>query len=719
MHLNYLVLSDIGPFRHRHVFDFSTEDSRKSGFAFFAKNGRGKTTIYNAMKWALFGKVRRKSKLVNNLVVEGSNRPIVDENEKEMDNILMNYDAWQDDSPQQMSVLFIAEGEFGTLQVQRTASCSSMARRDKDFDIELSVSLNGTLFTGTAAEEEIAKVFPVELERFFFIDGEEVEAYTTMMKSSSEGIIDDIKSILRLPSLTRGIGDLKSIAEGYDNAIQADNQKQERDAKASDKARNLFGQLSVVRKHINELEGKVESLNERKSSLEEEMEGYQELRLYAEEKINIEGQLKVLEGSVRTSLETFLFEFSSAGNLILWDVLGPQYKSIAELNDTNQNRRFELESKLRNQKNLQSTIDAFTSICEECGQDVPDAAAHLSKKKEELIDLNKTIAELKSNGDVDPKALRKKMSAMEDHFMTIAGSKERLLRAHKHYVDQVKRFNDLTERLNNLSSLITEDSTSEIQDLANKIARTDQVLMKKEQELKEARFNQDELDRKYRSAKPGDNDDSTIKEIFHLRDTIGKFIVAIQDTVKSYSDKATEEVQQESSKVFKQLSNAPDAFEGIRLNKQFKARIYGTDGRPVVGASSGMEVIMTLSIIDALRTVSRLDAPVFFDTPARSLDKDHKNGMLNYFWREDRSQFLIFAHTGEFTAEEILEDDLASFNKAWELVWPEDVKGVSCIHCDSTNISHAGKGKSSCNDCDKITDSSQRQTYPKVVVLNE
>ena len=67
------------------------------------------------------------------------------------------------------------------------------------------------------------------------------------------------------------------------------------------------------------------------------------------------------------------------------------------------------------------------------------------------------------------------------------------------------------------------------------------------------------------------------------------------------------------------------------MNKQFKARIYGTDGRPVVGASSGMEVIMTLSIIDALRTVSRLDAPVFFDTPARSLDKDHKNGMLNYF----------------------------------------------------------------------------------------
>ena len=59
------------------------------------------------------------------------------------------------------------------------------------------------------------------------------------------------------------------------------------------------------------------------------------------------------------------------------------------------------------------------------------------------------------------------------------------------------------------------------------------------------------------------------------------------------------------------------------------------------------------------------------------------------------------------------------FNKAWELLWPEDAQGVSCIHCDSIKISHIGKGKSSCEGCGKITDSSQRQTYPKEVVLNE
>ena len=157
-----------------------------------------------------------------------------------------------------------------------------------------------------AAEEEIAKIFPIELERFFFIDGEEVEAYTTMMKSSATGIIDDIKSILRLPSLTRGIEDLKAIREGYDSAIQANDQKQARDARASDKARQLFGQLSAVRKQISELEKEVERLNERKSGLEDEMSKHEELRLYAEEKLVIQAQMDGLENTLQTSLQTLI-----------------------------------------------------------------------------------------------------------------------------------------------------------------------------------------------------------------------------------------------------------------------------------------------------------------------------------------------------------------------------------------------------------------------------
>ena len=713
MRLKYLVICDIGPFRGRHIFDFS-EKSDHSGYAFFAKNGRGKTTIYNAMKWALFGTVRQKSKLVNSTVVEGKNRPVVDENDK--GTMLMNLDAWMDDSPQSMSVLFVAEGNFGELQVQRTASSKTLARRDKDLDFSLSVSIGGRSFQDEAAEEQIAMIFPSELERFFFIDGEEVETYTTMMKSSTNGIIDDIKSILRLPSLTRGVEDLKAVRRSYDEAIDADSKRQLRDSKRADKARNIQGQLTTVRKQVTELEDEVKRLTLRRDGFNEKMSQYDELKLFADEKIAIDAKIELLESSMKSHLETFIKDFSEAGNIILWKRMQPIYESLAEQNDANQSRQFRLDQ-LRNEAGkLKSTIDAFKSICDKCHQPVKNAEEYLEQRRKEYNDILTEIKSHESSGIFNPKALRLKLNALQDHFQPSNGSLARLKRSYGDYTGQQQQYLDLKERQGRLSELVTEDSAKEIRDLAMKSAQTSQALLKKEKELKAAKFREDELERSYSNARPKSTDSNQIDTVFELRDIIKRFIVGIEDTVLSYSKRATKEVELEASKVFLELSNAPEAFSGIKLNNQFKARIYGSDNRPVINPSSGMEVMMTLSIIDALRTVSRLDAPVFFDTPARSLDKDHKNGMLDYFWRKDRTQFLIFAHSGEFTVEEIVENDLASFRKAWELFWPVDLVD-QCIHCWSHDVAHVSKNENSCNECEKITDKRKHQTNAKLVDL--
>lgn len=713
MRLKYLVIRDIGPFRGRHIFDFS-DKGEHSGYAFFAKNGRGKTTIYNAMKWALFGTVRQKSKLVNTTVVEGKNRPVVDETDQ--DNMLMNRDAWMDDTPQSMSVLFIAEGDFGELQVERTASSNSMARKDKDLDFSLNVSIGGDSFQESAAEEQVAKIFPSELERFFFIDGEEVEAYTTMMKSSTNGIIDDIKSILRLPSLTRGVEDLKAVRRSYDDAIDADSKRQKRDSKRADNARNLQGQLSTVRKQVTELEDEVKRLITRRNEFDEKMGQYEELKLFADEKIAIDTKMEMLEFSMKNGLESFVKDFSEAGNIILWKKMKPIYESLVEQNDANQSRQFRLDQLKKEADKIQKTIDIFESICDKCHQPVKDAEEYIDERRKEHDAITKDIAAHESSGASNINALRQRLNALQDYFQPSSGSLARLKRSYEDYTNQQQQYLDLKERQGSLSELVTEDSAKEITELATKSAQTSQALLKKEKDLKAAKFREDELERSYANALPNSTDSDQIDTVFRLRDIIKRFIVGIEATVLSYSERATKEVELEASKVFLELSNAPEAFTGIKLNKQFKARIYGSDNRPVINPSSGMEVMMTLSIIDALRTVSRLDAPVFFDTPARSLDKDHKNGMLDYFWRKDRTQFLIFAHSGEFTVEEIVENDLASFRKAWELFWPVDMVD-QCIHCWSHDVAHVSKNENSCNECEKITDKRKHQTNAKLVDL--
>ena len=86
------------------------------------------------------------------------------------------------------------------------------------------------------------------------------------------------------------------------------------------------------------------------------MSKHEELRLYADEKLVIQTKIDGLEKTLQTSLQTLISEFSGAGNVLFWGILGPQYEVIQEENDANQSRRFELDSKQRERSNLQSTI---------------------------------------------------------------------------------------------------------------------------------------------------------------------------------------------------------------------------------------------------------------------------------------------------------------------------------------------------------------------------
>ena len=63
-----------------------------------------------------------------------------------LENVLMNGDAWKEDTPQEMSALFVAEGDFGEMQVQRTAHCNSMARKDKDLQFHSMFLLMARVF---------------------------------------------------------------------------------------------------------------------------------------------------------------------------------------------------------------------------------------------------------------------------------------------------------------------------------------------------------------------------------------------------------------------------------------------------------------------------------------------------------------------------------------------------------------------------------------------
>ena len=79
----------------------------------FAENNRGKTSIYNAMRWCLFGQVSERAKTVAGKRYDGGIISMVGDGE-----ILMNSTAYEEDSTQEMSVMLLAEGSVERFRSQ-------------------------------------------------------------------------------------------------------------------------------------------------------------------------------------------------------------------------------------------------------------------------------------------------------------------------------------------------------------------------------------------------------------------------------------------------------------------------------------------------------------------------------------------------------------------------------------------------------------------------
>ena len=150
--LKHLILYNIGPFRGRHIIDLNSESS-VTGYAFFAANGRGKTSIYNAMKWCLFGQVKTRVRASGGMKIQPKLRPITGEADTEP---LMNNDAYENENIPEMEVILLAEGSQGNIQVSRRSKVYRAAKRKDD---NLSHNLVATVGTksasGTDAEELI------------------------------------------------------------------------------------------------------------------------------------------------------------------------------------------------------------------------------------------------------------------------------------------------------------------------------------------------------------------------------------------------------------------------------------------------------------------------------------------------------------------------------------------------------------------------------------
>jgi DNA sulfur modification protein DndD len=676
MRLQHLILYNIGPFKGRYSINFQSSRGG-NGYAFFAENNRGKTSVYNAMKWGLFGEVSERAKTIDGKRRSGLKIPIVGEGR-----ILMNDRAYKHDDQQEMSVMLLAEGDKGKIQITRTVrSRTKFARNDDELEMSLDVKIgDNPILHEIEAQKAIESFFPRELERFFFIDGEALEEYTDMMRSSAlEGLKEEVNAVLGIPALTRGVEDLSSLR-----------------ATVKSKIEKIESDLQTV----------VEKLNSTKSKMKE-----------VEELTHVMNELKVLETQIQLKKESLaeaaaakVSEAKEAWKVVLWKKASQQHDEFNSIFERVQRKERTVQQIKEQITSLQTDLDEMTGICKECLQPLHDLEVFKAKKQAELIERKEILQRLNQEAPVSTDELTikigdlKKLKPKDDAI-------ERIKTADDKWLKLKNEITSLEEKHRDLDSRLTEDAKANAAELGEKKGRQETMVAQREKELRESRseFKKAELELRRLEGLTGET--GTKQEDIHLEDIFSKLIVAAKDSINDYREEARKMVEKRATEVFSRLNNAPEVYISISVDKDFKTQILNSKRQPARNPSSGAISIMTMSVIDALRHVSGLDVPVFLDTPGRSLDEHHKERMLDYFWNSDSQQFLIFAHSGEYALEKTVENYKERLAKAFTISLPRDHESCYDIGCESDNVTYDPYKKTrTCEMCGNIWDTRSQDT---------
>ena len=708
MKLQNLILYNIGPFQGRYPINFQSENNG-NGYAFFAENNRGKTSIYNAMRWCLFGEVSERAKTADGKRYEGGKIPIVGEGGR----ILMNDIAYDNDKNQEMSVILLAEGAKGTIQITRTAkSTTTFARHDGEMAIQLDVKIGSDpMKHGNEAQEAIESIFPKELERFFFIDGEALEEYTEMMRSNAlKGLKEEVNAVLGIPALIRGDADLTRIRQGIKSKIDATTKAEKSSTKARDEAIKQKRVLGEKIKYANKKQLELKTVMDKLEETMKQIRSHKELAPIVEQLKGLESQITFKKDNLVDIAKDKVIEAKVAWKVLLWKKGSVQYKEYITQQEQAIQRERTVEQAKTSIKQLDKDLKEMTGICDKCGLVHPDLQKFKLKKENELNEQKEILKQHKSEKSDSNNDLVSKIGDLPK-LQPQSDSKERILRADKKWKKLVNELETLQEQHTSLDAKLTADAKSNLEELGERKGRQDAMVARREQEWRAAKTEVDlaELELKRLEGKSGSH--AVDKKDHKIDNIIASLVVTIKDTVTSYREKARSQVEKRATEVFKRLNNAPEVYTGVRVDKEFKTEILNSKGRPARNPSSGAVSIMTISVIDALRHVSGLDLPVFLDTPGRSLDAHHKSKLLDYFWQTEGQQFLIFAHSGEYAVDETVEKFAGKLAKAYTISLPRDQKSCFQAECRSENVEHDAYGKTrTCNDCGHKWDLTSQKT---------
>ncbi|MER6127316.1 AAA family ATPase [Streptomyces sp. NPDC001795] len=610
--LDRLTVEDFGPYRGRQEMVFSSD---RGVYIVYGPNGRGKTTLHNAFRYALYGEIhgRRGAEEASDLVNTearkeaggvGAFETVLDFHEKGVPyRLIRRYD--EGTQPNETIIL----------------------QRD------------GEVLSPDDSRRIIQMIAPESVSQFFLFDGELLRQYEDLLDPRSEKGAElerSIERVLGIPIVGNAKADAVAISRAASKQMSeqyAANHETNRMGLALKEAQDVRDRFQ---RDYSEIESQIEAGQNRISELDVLMREQQKAQHILGKIDQLELQIAGVEGREKAAIAA-LDELSTD----LWKAVLARSATerLAEVDGAVAMAETELSeaaAAMRDLTHLHAGND-----CPVCRREIPPAL------HAELTEKIKQIASTGHQEDVQTRLDR--LRAKRRTLQTLAQQDVRLIVERDANLRQVRLekeelYGDIAELRQQIDEIGQSEEqvralSTERDERHAKLERDKDRLAALAEQIRKKEADIEDFKRRLRKQVPPDRTVELKDEVAQrLRDLFS-------DSIDAYRTKLRRRVEKHASEIFRVLASEPD-YVGLRITDSYGLEILDKDGE-VVRRSAGYEHLVALSLIAALQDSAAVRGPVVMDYPFGRLDTDNTAHVVAALPRMAR-QVILLSFDGEF-----------------------------------------------------------------------
>jgi DNA sulfur modification protein DndD len=643
-----LVIDNFGPFKGTQTIDFTRNDGVT---IIWGNNGRGKTTLLNIFRYALFGKIQTRQGKVDDL------------------SSLSNIEG-RSEGKYGFKVVLHMEMDEDRYELTRQFDVRdgvSVPTKNDDFVQNVFLRKNTSVLSGEARDHFLRNIMPEQVARFFLFDGELLQEYEELLKDETHAgalIKEAIEKILGVPVLTQGAVDIKAALDEY----RSEKNKAAQKSTDIDKINGQIAQLqSKLQHHTDEfdrLKKELFTALSEKDSTETEMSQTEHIRALLLQAQNLEGSIEEKKAQKEALIASICVETKDAWKTMVIPCLGDALK-------TAESRMYELESKGRAHEQAAHFIDEMKTALDEhhcpvCDQDLGEDL--IGKLQQRVLSATSEFSGLSDSEVQEQDSLRLRIATLRQ--MQFENNKSILESYEKRLQELIVQISKAERDLKTVRDEISkygdiDESITHLVDQHSKIVQRIKILedgKKQEQDIiEETRQALSTLESKIDSLAVGAKFEAAKKRVELLEQLYGIF----DRGVAEYRDKLRKDVERDATELFLKIRNDEDYIR-LEINENYGLTIIHRSLTPVPLRSSGYEHVVALSLIGALHQNAPLSGPIIMDSPFGRLDPGHKTKIASAL-PSMSNEVILLAYTSEIDEQEARERLGSALNHEYRL----------------------------------------------------